>query len=64
MGLWCARPMIPLPLEIYLREHFTKVGGQTAEFMDAYIAKGRAAGLPVDALAELATRLAAQRAQG
>ena len=60
-GLWCARPLIPLPLETYLEAHFTKVGDQTAEMLDAYVAKGRAAGLPVDALAALATRLAAHR---
>ena len=60
-GLWCARPLIPLPLEIYLEAHFTKVGDQTAEMLEAYVAKGRAAGLPVDALEALAARLAAQR---
>ena len=60
-GLWGARPLIPLPFEIYLREHFTKVGDQTAEFIDLYIAKGRAAGLPVEALTELANRLRAAR---
>lgn len=60
-GLWFARPLIPIPLEVYLEAHFTKVGDQTAEMLDAYVAKGRAAGLPVDALEALAARLAAQR---
>ena len=60
-GLWSARPLIPLPFETYVREHFTKVGDQTAEFIDLYVAKGRAAGLPVAALTELATRLRTAR---
>jgi hypothetical protein len=61
VALALARPALPLPLEPYLEAHFTKVGRQTAEMLDAYVAKGRAAGLPVDALEALATRLAAQR---
>ncbi|MCL4228387.1 MAG: ketopantoate reductase [Myxococcales bacterium] len=61
-GLWAARPLIPLPLEIYLREHFTKVGEQTSELLDGYIAKGQAAGLPVTALEELAAGLRQARA--
>lgn len=61
-GLWFARPIIPLPLETYLEAHFTKVGDQTLEMLDAYVARGRAAGLPVDALEALAARLRATRA--
>lgn len=61
-GLWLAKPLIPLPLETYLESHFTKVGDQTADFMDAYIIKGRAAGLPVAALTELRERLTTSRA--
>jgi 2-dehydropantoate 2-reductase len=60
-GLFFAKPIIPLPLETYLEAHFTKVGDQTAEFMDGYIAKGRAAGLPVDALSEMQAKLRAAR---
>lgn len=56
LGVWAARPIIPLPLETYLREHFTKVGDQTTDFLDLYIAKGRAANLAVEALSELASR--------
>ncbi len=63
-GLWAARPLIPLPLEIYLKEHFTKVGDQTREFLDGYIAKGRSAGLPVAALEQLAGELAVARGGG
>jgi ketopantoate reductase len=63
-GLFVAKPIIPLPLETYLEAHFTKVGDQTAQFMEGYIAKGRAAGLPVDTLAELCARLTAARAGG
>lgn len=61
-GLFLAKPLIPLPLETYLAAHFTKVGEQTADFMDGYIDKGRAAGLPVEALTEMQTRLRAARA--
>jgi 2-dehydropantoate 2-reductase len=55
--VFVARPFIPLPLETYLAAHFTKVGEQTRDFMQSYIDKGRAAGLPVDTLAELSARL-------
>ncbi|MCE9578799.1 MAG: ketopantoate reductase [Deltaproteobacteria bacterium] len=57
MGLWFARRAIPLPLETYLAYHFTKVGDQTREFVAGYIARGREAGLPVDALVRLTAAL-------
>ncbi len=60
-GLWLAKPLIPLPLEIYLQEHFTKVGEQTREFLDGYVEKGQAAGLQVSALQQLARELSAGR---
>ncbi|HUQ00861.1 MAG TPA: 2-dehydropantoate 2-reductase N-terminal domain-containing protein [Kofleriaceae bacterium] len=60
-GVFLARPLIPLPLEIYLEEHFTKVGDQTREFLEGYIAKGQAAGLPTAALEELASELRLKR---
>lgn len=60
-GLWFARPLIPLPLETYLKEHFTKVGEQTAEFLDGYIVKGKAADLPTAALEQLAADLSRRR---
>jgi 2-dehydropantoate 2-reductase len=50
-GLWLGRRVVPLPLEVYLKEHFIKVGEQTREFVAGYIARGRELGLPVDALA-------------
>ena len=53
--------MIPLPLEIYLREHFTKVGEQTREFVAGYIARGREAGLTTEALEQLTAVLPAKR---
>jgi Ketopantoate reductase PanE/ApbA len=57
MGLWLGRHVVPIPLEIYLKEHFTKVGDQTRDFMTGYIARGKAASLPVDALEELMRQL-------
>jgi 2-dehydropantoate 2-reductase len=52
-ALWFAVRLVPLPLEIYLREHFIKVHAQTIEFMANYIAKGKQAGVGVAALEEL-----------
>jgi ketopantoate reductase len=51
--LWFAARLVPLPLEIYLREHFIKVHAQTIEFMANYIAKGKQAGVGVSALEQL-----------
>jgi 2-dehydropantoate 2-reductase len=45
--------LMPFPLEVYLRVHFTKVGGQTRDFMRSYTELGRGAGLPVGELARL-----------
>jgi len=58
-GLWFARRVVPLPLETYLKEHFTKVGAQTREMMEHYIALGAAAGQSVEALTELLAALPA-----
>jgi 2-dehydropantoate 2-reductase len=49
-ALWFGRRVMPLPLEIYLREHFTKVHAQTIEFMTSYVENGKRAGLDVSAL--------------
>ncbi len=57
MALWFGARAMPLPLEIYLKEHFTKVGDQTREFMLRYIARGKAAGLSVAALEQLMATL-------
>lgn len=43
--------IMPFDLETYLRVHFTKVGDQTRDFLRTYLAQGRSAGLPTDALA-------------
>jgi hypothetical protein len=63
-ALWAGRLIVPLPLEIYLREHFTKVHDQTIEFMTGYIAKGKQAHVDVTALEELLARVGPQRALG
>lgn len=59
------RPVVPLlprifpfDLETYLRYHFTKVGDQTRQMLAAWSARGRAVGLPVDAVEALAGKLA------
>jgi len=57
MALWFAARAVPLPLPTYLKEHFTKVGDQTREFMVRYIARGKEAGLPVASLEELMATL-------
>jgi 2-dehydropantoate 2-reductase len=52
-GLRLGQRIMPLPLEPYLAYHFTKVGDQTREMIQAYIGRGSAADLPVAALREL-----------
>lgn len=49
--------LAPFDLPRYLRTHFTKVGGQTRDMLDAWITEGTARGLPVTALRELRTAL-------
>jgi 2-dehydropantoate 2-reductase len=58
-GLWFARRVMPLPLETYLEVHFTKVGDQTREIMERYVALGTAAGQSVEALTGLLAALPA-----
>jgi ketopantoate reductase len=60
IGLWLAQRVVPLPLEIYLKEHFTKVGAQTRAFIASYIERGHAAKLDTSALEELVAELPAQ----
>ena len=62
IALWFARRIVPLPLEIYLKEHFIKVGDQTRMFMAGYIARGQETHLDVSALEELLAALAPHRA--
>lgn len=59
-GLWLAERVMPLPVEIYLREHFTKVHDQTIEMMASYIAAGARAGIDVTALEALVARVPPQ----
>lgn len=54
LALWFAERVMPLPLEAYLRTHFTKVGEQTRLIVSSVIADGRAASLPVRELEALA----------
>jgi hypothetical protein len=49
-GLWLGRAVIPLDLETYLREHFTKVGDQTRLMVAQYIDAAKDSGLPAGAL--------------
>jgi ketopantoate reductase len=49
LGAW----VMPLPLETYLRYHFTKIGTQTRMHLRQVVGAGPALGLPVDAVAEL-----------
>jgi 2-dehydropantoate 2-reductase len=54
LALELAPRLLPLDIEAYLRLHFTKVGDQTRDFLHTYARLGRAAGLPTEALAQLA----------
>lgn len=49
--------VLPLELEPYLEYHFSKVGVQTRQMLESYIAMGERHGLPVDRLRELRRRL-------
>ncbi|HTR56442.1 MAG TPA: 2-dehydropantoate 2-reductase N-terminal domain-containing protein [Kofleriaceae bacterium] len=51
--------VMPVDLEAYLRAHFTKIADQTHETLGEYVARGKAAGMAVPALAELAGRVLA-----
>lgn len=52
-GFTLARWLTPLPLELYLQRHFTKVGRQTRQMIGALIAQGERSSLPTGALAGL-----------
>ncbi len=45
--------LLPLPLETYLRVHFTKVGTQTRQHLTDQITAGRSLGLPIDRIEAL-----------
>ena len=51
--LWLGERVLPLPLETYLKYHFTKVGAQTRLFIDAYINLGKDRDLPTGNLIKL-----------
>tara|TARA_B100000405_G_C16544129_1_gene359615 strand:+ start:48 stop:569 length:522 start_codon:yes stop_codon:yes gene_type:complete len=51
--LWLGERILPLPLETYLKYHFTKVGEQTRLFINSYIRLGQARGLPTTHLVNL-----------
>lgn len=55
--LLLAPRLLPLALEPYLAYHFGKVGGQTRQILDGYLALAARQGLPVAALRELRSRL-------
>ena len=57
MALRFAPAIVPLPLEPYLRVHFTKVGEQMRLGLRAYVELGDAQGLPTTALRELGERV-------
>lgn len=59
VALRLAPVLIPIPLEIYLKYHFTKVGGQTRLGMRSFIELGRRAGLNVSAIERLTNLLSA-----
>jgi 2-dehydropantoate 2-reductase len=60
-GPWAVRaltrlaPLVtPMDLRDYLQAHFTKVGDQTRDILRHYVERGRAEGLPVDNLQNVA----------
>ena len=55
--LWAASRVIPLPLEPYLRFHFTKVGTQTRMFIEGYEATALSLDVAVPTLRRLAQDL-------
>ena len=55
--LWAASRVIPLPLEPYLRFHFTKVGAQTRMFIEGYEATALSLDVAVPTLRRLAQDL-------
>lgn len=57
LAMFAAPLLIPIDVPTYFGYHFTKVGDQTRANLDHWIATGRAASLPVEALAELRGRM-------
>ena len=57
VALGVAPWVVPLPIEVFLKYHFTKVGEQTRSMLREYEALGKAADLPVSNLEALCGRL-------
>lgn len=55
--LFMGERVLPLPLEVYLQYHFTKVADQTRAQLHTFIERGRAAGQPTEAVEALLRRL-------
>ena len=51
-----APQVVPVDLQAYLQAHFTKVAAQMHDHLRDYVARGRAAGITVDALEQLHNR--------
>lgn len=58
VGIGLAAWWLPLPLERYLRYHFSKVGVQTRQMLDSYILKGQTMSLPIKSLEQLRALIA------
>ncbi len=56
--LWCAARVLPVPLEAYLRAHFTKVNQQFVDDRERLIASGKSLGVTTPNLEALHRRLA------
>jgi 2-dehydropantoate 2-reductase len=59
LGWWIAPHVLPVPLEAYIKAHFTKVGPQTRQLIAGYAAEARERGLPSGSLDALATAIGA-----
>jgi len=57
IALSAAGVLAPLPLEAFLRHHFSKVGAQTRVVLTDYLARARQRGVRVPAIEELLGRL-------
>jgi 2-dehydropantoate 2-reductase len=62
-GVALAERLLPLPLEEYIRVHFTKVNAQFQRDRRTLIQAAKGLGLPVPALEQLDRRLAEQRGE-
>ena len=61
VGLTIAPWLLPLPIETYLRVHFTKVGDQTLFFLKSWQASAKETGVSTNHLAYLAESLSNER---